>query len=99
MEHHRGAVAVELGGVLPGVAVAAAEADGQPLVDDGPRLVQHLTEHHLVGGLAGKGFAVPGAEHPVAEGEAAVAGQSDDADGGGGTAGGNGGDDIHKISS
>ena len=28
VEHHRGAVAVELGGVLPGVAVSAAEADG-----------------------------------------------------------------------
>ena len=27
-QHHRRAVAVELGGVLPGVAVAATEADG-----------------------------------------------------------------------
>ena len=99
VEHHRGTVAVKLGGVLSGVAVTAAEADGQPLVNDGSGLVQHFAEHHFVGGLVGKGLAVPGAEYPVTGSEAAVAGQSDDADGGGGAAGGDSGDQVHKINS
>ena len=98
-QHHGGPVAVKLGGVLSGVAVTAAEANGQPLVNDGSGLVQHLAEHHFVGGLVGKGPAVPGAEYPVTGGKAAVAGQSDDADGGGGAAGGDSGDQVHKINS
>ena len=90
---------MKFGGILAGVAVAAAKADGQPLIDHAAGGVQHLAEHHFVGRLAGKGFPVPGTEHPVAGGEAAVAGYADDADGGGGAAGGNGGNEIHQINS
>ena len=51
------------------------------------------------GRLPGKGRTCAGAEHPVAQGKAALAGDADDADGSGGDAGGNGGDDVHEVSS
>ena len=98
-QHHRGAVAVKFGGVLPGVAVRAGEADGKAVVDAASLGVQHVSKGHLPGFLGVEGLAVGGAEHAAAQGKAPVSRDPDDADGGGGGPGGNGGDDVHQISS
>ena len=94
-QNHRGAVAVELGGVLPGVAVGTGEADRQPPVDHLPLSVQNLSQHHTPGLQRPEG---PGrAENPVTHREAVRTGDADDPDGGRGpSSGGNGGDGIHR---
>ena len=96
-QHHRGPVAVKLGGVLAGVAVGTGETDGEPPVNTAAPGVQHLSKNHHPSVLGGEGPAVGGAEHSVAQGKAPLAGHPDDADGGGGGPGGDGGDDIHET--
>ena len=98
-QHHRGAVAVELGAVLSGKAAGAGEADSQPLVQQAALTVQHLAEDQLPGGLVRKGQGVGGPEDPAAQVKAPRPGHPDDAHAGDAASGGDGGDDVHQISS
>jgi hypothetical protein len=90
---------VELGGVLPGVAVGGGKADGQSAVNDAALCVQHFAKDHFTGLLPGKRCLTGGPEEPVTAGETPLAGDPDDTDGGGRGTGGNGGNRIHGISS
>ncbi len=98
-QHHRGAVAVELGAVLSGKAAGAGEADRQPLVQQAALTVQHLAEDQRPGGLVREGERVGGPEDPAAQGKAPRPGHPDDAHAGDAASGGDGGDDVHQISS
>ena len=97
LQHDGGAVAVELGGVLPGIAVRAGENHGQALIDGFAVRAQEGSENHGPGGMGGEGAAVPGAEHGVRRGEGRGAGDAQHPDGGDAGPGGNGGNGIHGF--
>ena len=87
---------MELGAVLPGVAAGAGEADGENLVQWLAVRAQKGAQDHFPGGLGGEGPVVIGPENFVADGEAVVAGDAEDAYGGEGVSGGNGSDGVHR---
>ena len=94
VQHDGAAVAVELGAVLSGIAVGRREMDAQHAVDDLPRLVQQLAQHHGARVLLRGGPAVFGAEHRVQRGTGIRAGQAQDTDGAGLSGRGDGGDGV-----
>ena len=94
VQHHRGAVAVDLGAVLAGVAVGAGEQHRQSAVYDAPLPVVEIPQHHPPGGLSADGAAVGGGEYDVQDTPGVRAGQTQDADGGGQLRCGDGGNGI-----
>ena len=81
VQHDGAAVAVQLGAVLACIAVGRGKHHAQHVVDDLPRLVQQLAQHHGTAPLRPGLFPVFGAEHRVQRGAGACAGQPQYADG------------------
>ena len=96
-QHHRGAVAVELGAVLPGVAVAGGEGHRQTPVDDLPPLVQESAQDHLPPGVVRQLPPVQRAEHPVGGGQGLGPRHPEDPDGGDLVSCGDGGNGVHSL--
>ena len=93
-QSRRGAVALQLGGVLPGVA-AGGPGDGAQAAVDGPALpVVKGAVHQGAVGPPGHGAAVEGGEHLVGGVHGPRPGQAEYADGGGEHGGGDGGDGV-----
>ena len=93
-QHGGGAVALQLHGVLTGVAAGSAGVDGQHLVDDAALDVQQCAARQRAVGRFRERAARGGPEHPPGHGGGVVAGEAQDPDGAGLTARGHGGNDI-----
>ena len=93
-QHHGGAVALELGGVLAGVGVGAPGNGAEAEIQQLPVLVIQLSVEELAVGRFRHGFAVGGAEHPVYDGDGIRAGEAQNADGRHNAAGSDGGNGI-----
>ena len=85
---------MDLGAVLPGVAVGAGEQHRQSDVYDASLPVVEISQHHPPGGLSADGAAVGGGEYDVQDTPGGRAGQPQDADGGGQLRCGDGGNGI-----
>ena len=94
VEHHRRAVAVDLGAVLAGVAVGAGEQHAQGVVQHPSLAVQHPAIHHGPGRLAGHGPSVGGEEYRVQHRFGVRAAEPQDPDGAGCAGRGDGGNGI-----
>ena len=93
-QHYGGAVAVELGAVLAGVAVGAGEQHAQGAVQHPSLAVQHPAQHHGAGCLLRHGPAVQGEKYSVQHGLRVRAAEPQNADGAGRQRRGDGGNGI-----
>ena len=90
-QHDGGAVALQFGGVLAGVAVRRAADGAQAEVEHAPGSVHKAAVDELAVPVLGHGPAVGGAEHGLGGGDRPGAGDADDAYGGDDLARGDGG--------